>query len=415
MADERFMNAIPTNGYMERVRTVCAAHESLLESSNEMDPRWNNGWFARYRRPVLTAEHIPLIWRYDFDPAQNPRFLERLGVNAVFNAGALEHDGKVHILARVEGVDRKSFFALAVSESGTDKFRFVGDPICFADAEDPATNMYDMRLTRHADGWIYGVFCVERADPQRKAGDLSSAVAQCGIVRTKDFTNWERLADIRTPSPQQRNVVLHPEFVDGQFAFYTRPQDGFIDAGSGSGIGWGLAPDITRAVIEKEVIIDERIYHTIKETKNGAGAPPIKTPQGWLHIAHGVRGCAAGLRYVLYAFLCDLREPWRKIASPGGYFLAPWGVEEFIGDVGNVAFCNGVVTRQDGTVLVYYATADTRLHVASTTVETLVDYVLNTPEDALRSMDCAAQRRDLAARNRSFHAANPELNPLKES
>lgn len=408
-------HADPTTDYLDRLRAVSRAHRNLLSRPNPPEPGWDNGWFVRYRHPVLTAAHIPLEWRYDFDPAANPRFLERLAVNAVFNAGALEYDGRVHVLARIEGADRKSFFGHAVSGGGTENFRFVGEPLAIPDLEDPATNVYDMRLTRHEDGWIYGVFCVERPDPDRPPGDLSRAVAQCGIIRTKDFSGWERLADIRTPSPQQRNLVLHPEFVEGQYAFYTRPQDGFIDAGSGSGIGWGLAPDITRAVIEKEIIIDERIYHTIKETKNGAGAPPIRTPRGWLHIAHGVRACAAGLRYVLYAFLCDLREPWKKIASPGGYFLAPWGVEEFTGDVGNVAFCNGVVTRADATVLIYYATADTRLHVASTTVDTLVDYVLHTPPDALRSADCVAQRRELADHNRGVLATVPEIAACLES
>jgi len=383
----------------QRVQDVTSRHQALIERPNLPDPAWDNGWFARYQYPVLTAAHVPLEWRYDFDPATNPRFLERLPVNAVFNAGAIECDGRICLVARIEGGDRKSFFGLAASDSGTDSFQFVGGPIVLPELDDPATNVYDMRLTRHEDGWIYGVFCVERRDPGAAQGDLSSAIAQCGLVRTRDLESWERLPDIKSASPQQRNVVLHPEFVQGQYAFYTRPQDGFINAGSGGGIGWGLAPDISHPLIGPESIIDERIYHTIKETKNGAGAPPIKTSAGWLHIAHGVRNCAAGLRYVLYAFLCDLKEPWRRIASPGGYFLAPWGTEEFVGDVGNVAFANGLVVRGSGQVFLYYATVDTRLHVATTDVDTLVDYVLNTPVDPLLSNACAAQRLALYDRN----------------
>jgi 4-O-beta-D-mannosyl-D-glucose phosphorylase len=398
--------------FLERVRVVMGAYRDVVSRANPVDERWNNGWFCRYRYPVLTAEHVPPSWRYDFDQRSNPLFLERLAVNAVFNAGAIELDGEVHVVARIEGADRKSFFGLAVSRSGTEGFRFVGEPIEIPETDDPATNVYDMRLTQHEDGWIYGVFCVERKDPHAKPGDFSSAVAQCGIARTRDLRRWERLPDIRTPSAQQRNVVLHPEFVDGKYGFYTRPQDGFIDTGSGGGIGWGLADDITNAVITSESIVDGRAYHTIKEVKNGAGAPPIKTEKGWLHIAHGVRGCAAGLRYVLYVFMTDLREPWRKTASPGGLFLAPWGVEEFVGDVGNVAFCNGAVARQGGTVLVYYATADSRLHVASTTVDALLDYAINTPEDALRTADCVRQRRELVEKNRRLLEQDARLADL---
>lgn len=391
--------------FASRVRTVAAAHKKLLKRPNKHDPRWDNGWFTRYQYPVLTNAHTPIEWRYDLDPQTNPRFLERLGVNAVFNSGAIEHNGKICILARIEGYDRKSFFGLAESKNGITDFKFRGHPIAIPETDHPADNMYDMRLTAHEDGWIYGIFCVERKDPDAKPGDLSSAVAQCGIVRTKDLETWQRLPDIKTPSPQQRNVVLHPEFVDGQYAFYTRPQDGFIDAGKGGGLGWGLARDITNAVINKETIIDERAYHTIKEVKNGAGAPPIKTEAGWLHIAHGVRGCAAGLRYVLYCFLTDLKDPSKRIAAPGGFFLAPFGLDEFVGDVSNVAFCNGLVTRKNGDVYIYYGTADTRLHLAKTTVGTLVDYVLNTPEDPLTTAKCVAQRRELCAKNEKFLAS----------
>ena len=398
--------AVVPAAFLSRARAVASAHRRLLSVRNKPDSRWDNGWFTRYQRPVLTAAHTPIEWRYDLNPSSNPRFLERLGINAVFNSGAIEHKGKVCILARIEGYDRKSFFGLAESRDGINGFRFRGQPIAIPETTHPADNMYDMRLTAHEDGWIYGVFCVERKDPSAKPGDLSSAVAQCGIVRTKDLETWERLPDIRTPSPQQRNVVLHPEFVSGKYAFYTRPQDGFIDAGKGGGLGWGLAKDITNAVIEKETIIDERAYHTIKEVKNGAGTPPIKTPAGWLHIAHGVRGCAAGLRYVLYCFLTDLKDPSKRIAAPGGYFLAPFGLDEFVGDVSNVAFCNGLVVRKNGDVLIYYGTADTRLHVAKTSVNTLVDYVLNTPEDPLQTAKCVEQRRELCARNATFLASS---------
>jgi 4-O-beta-D-mannosyl-D-glucose phosphorylase len=390
------------SGFLSRLRLVARNHAALIKRPNAPDTRWDNGWFTRYKFPVLTGAHTPIEWRYDLNPETNPRFLERLGINAVFNAGAIEHDGKICILARIEGFDRKSFFGVAESRSGVSGFKFRGSPVLIPELDHPADNMYDMRLTAHEDGWIYGIFCVERKDPSAKPGDLSSAVAQCGIVRTRDLETWERLPDIQTPSPQQRNVVLHPEFVNGQYAFYTRPQDGFIDAGKGGGIGWGLAKDITQAVIKKETIIDERTYHTIKESKNGAGAPPIKTKAGWLHIAHGVRGCAAGLRYVLYAFLCDLNDPSKRIASPGGYFLAPFGLEEFVGDVSNVAFCNGLVTRKNGDVFIYYGTADTRLHVAKTTVDTLLDYVLNTPSDPLQTAKCVTQRRALVSANEKF-------------
>lgn len=386
--------------FFARLSRKRANYEALVSRPNVVDPSWDNGIFIRYQFPVLTADHVPLFWRYDLDPETNPYLLERMGVNSVFNAGAMEWNGKVVLVARVEGYDRKSFFAVAESETGIDGFQFWDYPIQIPETEDPDTNVYDMRLTKHEDGWIYGIFCTERKDPNAPPGDFSSAIAQAGIARTKDLIVWERLPDLRTNSPQQRNVVLHPEFVNGKYAFYTRPQDTFIEAGKGGGIAWGLCDDITRAVIDDEVVVDPRAYHTIKELKNGAGAPPIKTAAGWLHIAHGVRGTAAGLRYVLYAFLCDLEHPERVIAAPGGYFLAPYG-EERIGDVSNVVFCNGVVARTDGTVFIYYGGSDTRVYVAKSTVDILLDYVKNTPPDGMRSAICVQQRRALIEKNLS--------------
>jgi len=375
---------------------VLRAYEELIQRSNEPVPD-SSGWFRRYRYPVLTAAHTPMFWRYDFDTESNPHFMERLGVNAAFNVGAMEWNGGVVLMARVEGVDRKSFFAVAESASGIDGFRFWDYPVVMPETADPETNVYDMRLTAHEDGWIYGLFCAERKDPAAPPGDLSSAVAQCGIARTRDLQVWERLDDLRTPSAQQRNCVLHPEFVHDCYAFYTRPQDSFIEAGKGGGIGFGLARDIEHAVIEDETIIDSREYHTINEVKNGLGPAPIKTAQGWLHLAHGVRNTAAGLRYVLYCFLCDLNEPYKVIAKPGGYFLAPEG-EERIGDVSNVTFSNGWV-RRDDQVLIYYGASDTRTNVAETTVDRLLDYVLNTPPDGMRSAVCVQQRIELIEKN----------------
>ena len=378
---------------------LSAEHQALILRRNEPIPE-ASGWYVRYRYPVLTAAHTPLFWRYDLDPATNPLFLERLGINAAFNVGAMEWNGNVVLMARVEGVDRKSFFAIAESASGVDGFRFWDYPVVMPETASPEANVYDMRLTRHEDGWIYGLFCAERKDPAAPPGDLSSAVAQCGIARTHDLKSWDRLDDLQTPSAQQRNCVLHPEFVGGKYAFYTRPQDSFIEAGSGGGIGWGLAANMEHAVIDHELIIDHREYHTINEVKNGLGPAPLKTEKGWLHLAHGVRNTAAGLRYVCYCFLCALGEPWRVIARPGGYFLAPQG-EERIGDVSNVAFSNGWVRRGDQ-VLIYYGASDTRTYVAETTVERLLDYVLNTPPEAHRSAACVQQRIALIERNRRF-------------
>ncbi|NQX47770.1 glycosidase [Paenibacillus tritici] len=383
--------------FEERKQQLTARYEALIGRSNEKLP-FGNGIYDRYLYPLLTADHAPLIWRYDFNPETNPYFAERIGVNGIFNPGAIELNGKFYIVARVEGNDRKSFFAVAESDSGVDGFRFWDHPVVLPETSDPDVNVYDMRLVKHADGWIYGLFCTERKDPEAPHGDLSSAVAQCGITRTKDLITWERLADLKTGSAQQRNVVLHPEFVDGKYAFYTRPQDGFIDAGSGGGIGWGLSEGIENAVITEETIMDQRYYHSIKEVKNGQGPAPIKTARGWLHIAHGVRNTAAGLRYVLYAFLSDLDEPNKVTHAPGGHFIAPDG-EERVGDVSNVVFCNGIIARDNGEVFIYYASSDTRIHVATTTVDQLLDYVLNTPEDPLRSYACVQQRIAMIDRN----------------
>ena len=384
--------------FEERKDYLIKQYEELATQKNAVDERWYNGCFERYINPVITADHIPLNWRYDFNKESNPFLMERLGVNAAFNSGAIELNGKICLIVRVEGYDRKSFFAVAESDNGIDNFRFRKYPIIIPQTNEYDVNVYDMRLTKHEDGYIYGLFCSERKDPSAPVGDTSSAVASCGIVRTLDLDNWERLADLKTPSPQQRNVVLHSEFVNGKYAFYTRPQDGFIDAGSGGGIAWGLSDSIENAEIKEEFIVDPKMYHTIKEVKNGCGAPPIKTLEGFLHIAHGVRNTAAGLRYVLYAFLCDLNNPDKVIATPGGYFLAPWGSER-VGDVSNVVFSNGLVTRSNGEVYLYYASSDTRLHVATTTVDKLLDWVKNTPEDPLFSHKCVEQRIELIKNN----------------
>ena len=392
------------NVYEKRLQLLIEEKEAIIRRKNTpIEP--GNGIFHRYQFPVLTEKHAPLFWSYDLDPQTNPFLMERIGVHCVFNAGAIEIDSKFYLAARVEGHDRKSFFAIAESDNGIDNFRFWDRPILMPETEDPDVNVYDMRLVRHEDGWIYGLFCTERKDPNAPPGDLSSAIAQCGIARTKDLSQWERLPDLKTPSPQQRNVVLHPEYVNGKYAFYTRPQDSFIEAGSGGGIGWGCADDMTNAIIEKESIIDSREYHTIKEVKNGQGPAPIKTEKGWLHIAHGVRACASGLRYVLYAFMTDLERPEVVTHDPGGFLIAPEG-DELVGDVMNVAFCNGVIAREDGSVYIYYASSDTRMHVATSSIDQLVDYVTNTPSDPLRSFACVEQRSDLIAKNIAYLKSN---------
>ena len=365
-----------------RKNLVLARYEALVTRPNI--PIEGNGVYERYVNPVITAEMVPPTWKYDLNPATNPYFMERIGCNATLNSGAIKWNGKYILMVRVEGSDRKSFFAVAESPNGIDNFRFWPHPVTMPDTDDPATNVYDMRLTKHEDGWVYGLFCVERHDDSRP-GDLSAATAACGIARSRDLVNWERLPDLKCKS-QQRNVVLHPEFVNGKYALYTRPQDGFIDTGSGGGIGWALVDDITNAEVREETIIDRRYYHTIKEVKNGEGPHPIKTPKGWLHLAHGVRGCASGLRYVLYLYMTSLEEPWKKIASPGGYFMAPVG-EEYIGGVMNVLFTNGWIADEDGKVFIYYASSDTRMHVATSTVDRLVDYCMNTPQDGLSTSE----------------------------
>lgn len=386
--------------YLEqKIADLCQSHETLLQRQN-IPQKETNGIIQRYINPVLTRDHIPLEWRYDFNPATNPYCMERISFNATMNSGAIKWNGKYLMVVRVEGVDRKSFFAIAESLTGIDNFRFWKRPVTLPDINPAETNVYDMRLTAHEDGWIYGIFCSERHDEHAPAGDLSSAVAKAGIVRTKNLLDWERLPDLKSNS-QQRNVVLHPEFVNGKYALYTRPQDDFINAGNGGGIGWALIDDITHAEVKEELIINQRYYHTIKEVKNGEGPHPIKTSQGWLHLAHGVRACAAGLRYVLYLYMTALDEPWRLIAEPAGYLLAPLGKER-VGDVSNVLFSNGWIADEDGTVFIYYASSDTRMHVAVSTLDRLVDYCLHTPADGLRSAISVATINELIDRNEAF-------------
>ncbi|GAC12416.1 glycoside hydrolase family 130 protein [Paraglaciecola chathamensis] len=379
-----------------RVKDIKAHHETLLSAVNQ-PTQLSNGIFQRWQNPVLTAAHTPLTWRYDFDESRNPYFMERIGINATLNAGAIYFNGKYTVVARVEGNDRKSFFAVAQSDNGVDGFTFWSRPINMPDAEVPDTNIYDMRLTRHEDGYIYGLFCTERKD-DTQPDDASAAVAQCGIARTKDLVDWQRLPDLVTYSGQQRNVVLHPEFVEGKYALYTRPQDGFISVGGGGGIGWGLCDSMESAKIEQETIIDHKVYHTISEVKNGQGPAPIKTESGWLHLAHGVRNTAAGLRYVLYMFITDLQQPWVITHKPAGYLLAPEG-DERVGDVSNVVFSNGWVVNKSEQVFIYYGSSDTRLHVATSTIAQLVDYCLNTQQDGLTTHSSVQAIYDLAAAN----------------
>ena len=391
------------NRYDNRLHILTKEYDELISRENEKILP-GNGVFERYKYPILTADHPPLEWRYDFNPETNPYLMERFGINAVFNAGAIKFNGKYLIMARVEGHDRKSFFAIAESPNGIDNFRFWEYPVQLPDLYPEETNVYDMRLTKHEDGWIYGIFCSESKDPDAPAGDLTSAIAAAGIIRSRDLKNWERLPNLVSQS-QQRNVVLHPEFVDGKYALYTRPQDGFIDAGSGGGISWALIDDITHAVVKKEIVIEQRHYHTIKEVKNGEGPHPIKTPEGWLHLAHGVRACAAGLRYVLYLYMTSLDDPSKVIAQPGGYFMAPVG-EERTGDVSHVLFSNGWIADEDGTVYIYYASSDTRMHVATSTIERLIDYCRHTPEDRLRSTTSVKNIYDIIEANKLVMSEN---------
>jgi 4-O-beta-D-mannosyl-D-glucose phosphorylase len=389
--------------FNKRLDQLHSSYEQLITRPNKKQAL-GNGIYDRYQYPVLTAAHAPVFWRYDLNPQTNPYLMERFGINAAFNAGAIKWGNKYLLVARVEGLDRKSFFAVAESPNGIDNFTFWDYPIDLPETDDPDTNVYDMRLTEHEDGWVYGLFCTERRDPEAPEFDQSMAVAACGIVRTKDMINWERFPDLVTNSPQQRNVVLHPEFVDGKYALYTRPQDGFISAGTGGGIGFGLAETMDNAVIDEEIIIDNKNYHTVYEAKNGQGPAPIKTIDGWLHLAHGVRNTAAGLRYVLYVFMTELDDLTKVLYKPAGYFIAPEG-EERIGDVSNVVFSNGWIKDDDGTVYIYYASSDTRMHVATTTVDQLLDYVMNTSEDGLRSSMSVKTLCQVIDNNKNFLSA----------
>jgi 4-O-beta-D-mannosyl-D-glucose phosphorylase len=371
---------------------------TFIKRKNEKNEEFYNGIYERYNNPVITRHHIPVEWRFDLNKETNPFFMERLGINATLNSGAIYHNGMYYLVVRVEGLDRKSFFATAASENGIDNFKFINKPITWEDIDKEETNMYDMRLVEHEDGWIYGIYCSESKDPNAENGDTSSATAQAGLVRTKDLVNWERLKNIKTKSLQQRNVVLHPEFIKGEYAFYTRPQDGFISTGAGGGIAFGLCTDIMNAYIEEEVIVDEKKYHTVYEVKNGQGPAPLKTERGWIHIAHGVRNTAAGLRYVLYTFATSLEDVTKVIAKPSGHFIAPYD-EERVGDVSNVIFCNGAIKNERDEVFIYYASSDTRVHVATTTIEKLIDYTFNTPSEEFRSLDCVKQRIELINKN----------------
>ena len=394
--------------FFSRLAQLEKDHELLVNRPNEKCCM-ENGIYDRYKHPILTAQHTPLFWRYDLNPERNPYLMERFGINAVMNAGAIKWEDRYLVVARVEGVDRKSFFAVAESPNGTDHFRFWDYPVAMPETDVPDTNIYDMRLVSHQDGHLYGLFCTERRDPHAPASDQAAAVAQCGIARTRDLMTWERLPDLKTNSAQQRNVVLHPEFVQGKYAFYTRPQDSFIEAGSGGGIAFGLSDRMDGAVIQKEVIIDRKQYHTVYEAKNGQGPAPLKTPYGWLHLAHGVRNTAAGLRYVLYMFMTDLKDLTRVTYKPAGYFLAPAG-DERLGDVPNVAFCNGWILDDDGTVYIYYATADTQLHVATSSMERLLDYVMKTPPDGLRSAESVRRLNEIIDNNKFSSVLEPEPN-----
>lgn len=393
---------IPTKKQFDkRLRKLEKEHKKLISKKNKPVEKGYNGIYYRYKRPILTAAHIPLDWRYDLNYETNPFLMQRIGVNSTFNSGALYLDGRYLLMVRVEGWDRKSFFAVAESANGIDNWQFWDRPVTLPKTENPDDNVYDMRLVIHQDGWIYGIFCSERKDPSAPAGDTSMATASGGIARTKDLVNWERLPDFISHHGQQRNLVLHPEFIQGKYAFYTRPQDGFIEVGGGGGIGWALVNDITCAEAPEEKIIDEKIYHTIKELKNGQGPAPIKTEKGWLHLAHGVRGCAAGLRYVLFMFMTSLDDPSKLIARPGGYFLAPEG-EERVGDVSNVVFANGWIRNENDEVFIYYGSSDTRMHVATTTVEQLIDYCMNAPEDGFRTAESVKTINALIDKNKAL-------------
>ncbi|MEO6820892.1 MAG: glycosidase [Ginsengibacter sp.] len=391
--------------FQNRKNYLRNTHNELLLKRN-VEKNSNNGVYNRFENPILTPLHTPLEWRFVLDPVSNPFLLERFGINAVFNAGAIKFNDKYMLVARVEGKDRKSFFAVAESENGIDNFKFWNTPVEMPSVAGE-TNLYDMRIVQHEDGWIYGLFCAERRDPKAPEGDQSSAIAQCGIARTKDLKNWERLPDLKTPSPQQRNVVLHPAFYNGKYALYTRPQDSFIDAGAGGGIGFGVCDDMTQAVIDKEIVIDKKRYHTVYEAKNGLGPAPIKTEKGWLHLAHGVRNTAAGLRYVLYMFMTDLHDLTKVIHKPGGYFMAPAG-DERVGDVSNVTFSNGWIADNDGTVFIYYASADLKMHVAVSSIEKLIDYVTCTPEDGFTSASSVHTIMKIIEQNNPVASQNGE-------
>lgn len=388
--------------FEKRIAQLSIKQKELILKPNPIIET-DNGLFNRYENPILTASHIPFNWKYDLNPITNPYLIERFGINAVLNAGAIKWQNKYIIMARIEGNDRKSFFAIAESPNGVDNFRFWDSPVVIPETEEPDTNVYDIRLIEHEDGYIYGLFCTERRDKSANDGDQSAAIAQCGIIRTKDLKAWERLADLKTTSPQQRNVVLHPEFVNGKYAFYTRPQDGFVEAGNGGGIGFGLSETIEHATIKEEIVIDKKVYHTVYEAKNGLGPAPIKTVNGWLHLAHGVRNTAAGLRYVLYMFMTDLNDLTKVTHKPGGYFLAPEG-DERVGDVSNVVFSNGWIADDNGNVFIYYASSDTRMHVATSTINQLIDYVINNPEDGLRSATSVQTIINIIENNKKFLA-----------